>query len=826
MNFIKKFYVRIKNNREMRNSLCDDVILKIEDALQHIFEIFADTTNTISLLKINTWKSDTVELLKIIETKKIKKFRKAKKYRLLVEKQKMLLDWYNGAEQKAIKNNRDIINRKIEDGYRILGKIEDKVLDMQQMECVVKDDYNQLVIAGAGTGKTTTIVGKAKYLIKLKKCLPEEILVLSFTNVSASEMKERIIKEVDKSIEVSTFHKLAMNIITKVEGKKITITKLNLHDFIKEQLKQNLSMDEYLNLLIKYFLYNRITYKSEFEFKTQEEYEEYLRCNPPTTMKNETVKSYGEMDIANFLYQNNIEYVYESPYKYNTSTNEYTQYTPDFYLPEEDIYIEYFGIDRDGEVPSYFNSKHGKSPSQEYQDSIDWKRNIHKKNNTTMIECYAYEKMEETLLENLQKNLFSQSIRMEPKNITELWNEKFNNDSYLESIIELFGTLINLIKSNNYTIGEVKELSDSSSYNKSNNIILSLLEPIYNSYASYLKEHHEFDFNDMINIATDYINKGKYTSAYKYVIIDEYQDISKSRFNLIKSMRKSNKFHLFCVGDDWQSIYRFAGSDINFILNFGYYWGDFEISKIENTYRFSQKLIEISSNFIQKNPLQIRKNICGNDNWNKSVIGEINGYNEKCAVEFMLNKLNDLPSNSTVFFIGRYSFDYKILQTSDLLNCKYNSQSKVVDIRYSRRKDLKMNFITAHKSKGLQADYVFIINNKNSKIGFPSKVQDVPILELLLDSRDTYLFAEERRIFYVAMTRAKNKVFFLTVKNQESIFINELKEDHAKELKNERYECPICGGRLLQKNGPYGKFIGCENFNKQNCTYKRNIIGK
>ena len=143
MNFIKKFYVRIKNNREMRNSLCDDVILKIEDALQHIFEIFADTTNTISLLKINTWKSDTVELLKIIETKKIKKFRKAKKYRLLVEKQKMLLDWYNGAEQKAIKNNRDIINRKIEDGYRILGKIEDKVLDMQQMECVVKDDYNQ-----------------------------------------------------------------------------------------------------------------------------------------------------------------------------------------------------------------------------------------------------------------------------------------------------------------------------------------------------------------------------------------------------------------------------------------------------------------------------------------------------------------------------------------------------------------------------------------------------------------------------------------------------------------------------------------------------------
>jgi DNA helicase-4 len=134
-----------------------------------------------------------------------------------------------------------------------------------------------------------------------------------------------------------------------------------------------------------------------------------------------------------------------------------------------------------------------------------------------------------------------------------------------------------------------------------------------------------------------------------------------------------------------------------------------------------------------------------------------------------------------------------------------------------------MSFTTAHKSKGLQADYVFILNNKKSRMGFPSKIQDAPLLDLLLESCDDYPFAEERRLFYVALTRAKKKAILLTVKDRESVFAMELRTRYAEELKRERFECPLCGGRLVKRTGRYGDFFGCSNYKYGSCKYTRNI---
>ena len=134
-----------------------------------------------------------------------------------------------------------------------------------------------------------------------------------------------------------------------------------------------------------------------------------------------------------------------------------------------------------------------------------------------------------------------------------------------------------------------------------------------------------------------------------------------------------------------------------------------------------------------------------------------------------------------------------------------------------------MEFLTAHTSKGLQADYVFIINNKKSRMGFPSKVQDAPILELLLENFDTYPCAEERRLFYVAMTRAKKKVILLTVKDQESEFVEELHRTYGEKMRSEAFTCPLCGGRLVKRSGPYGDFFGCVNYRKLGCKYTRKI---
>lgn len=824
MGFIQSIFEHHQKKIRERNTACTKLISRIGDALHDAKSMFSDPQEFIDPNAETAWKNRNSLILADSEPNKMQRLKKADQYEVLVAKQ---LDLYNVARlmsQQILHHNECAASMKIQTAYSLIGSVEGRNLDVQQMTCIVKEAHNHLVIAGAGTGKTTTVIGKIKYLLKTGKCLPQDILVLSFTNASATEMNERIANETGHNIAASTFHKLGLNIISKVNGITPRITQVNLRKFVKKQLLLNMQSGVYLNLLSSYLLYNRVVAKSEFEFKSQKEYDEYLRLNPPTTFNSETVKSYGEMDIANFLMQNGIQYIYEHPYEVDTRTNEYGQYHPDFYLPDYKIYIEYFGINRNGEVPSYFKSTNEMSATEAYRASMEWKRTIHREHQTTMIECYAYEKFEGNLLDSLKNKLEAASVVLTPKPAKELWMQTAaEGDSLLDGIIELFETLINLIKSNGYDIETVRKLNCIGSNIQTNNILLSLLEPIFNAYCEYLLSHNEIDFNDMINLAAEYVKERKYIHPYKYVIVDEYQDISKARFALLDCLRKSNDYDLFCVGDDWQSIYRFAGSDIGFILDFSKYWGATEISKIETTYRFSQKLIEISGGFIMQNPVQIKKSIRGKTEDFGFPLGEISGYTDKYAAAFMSQKLNYIPQGSSVFFIGRYSFDAKLLNDSELFTCQYNNISGLIDVKSKVRPDLKMSFLTAHKSKGLQADYVFIINNKKSRLGFPSKIQDAPILDLLLDNYDQYPYAEERRLFYVALTRAKNKAFIVTVKGQESEFAVELKERYGDELKKEPFACPLCGGRLIKRSGPYGEFFGCSNYRTNGCTYKRKI---
>lgn len=824
MCFFHKFIALHKEKVKKINLTCDNYIFRTEKALQELLVLFSDTQNFIEPNSGSDWCTRHSVLISSMKSQNLNKLKKAGNFQTLLQRQSELLSRSQFLSQQIADHNVRVAENRIQNAYRLIGEVEGRLLDRQQIICIVKEAHNHLVIAGAGTGKTTTIVGKIKYLLKTGKYKPQDILVLSFTNASASEMRKRIHAETSCNIEASTFHKLGMNIITKANGIVPNITRLDMRSFIKEQLRLNMKSDYYLSLLNTYLLYSRTTAKSEFDFKTKAEYDEYLNLNPPTTLKNETVKSYGEMDIANFLTQNGINYVYEKPYEADTRTVEYAQYIPDFYLPDFNIYIEYFGINRNGDVPSYFKASHGMNASESYYASMEWKRNLHRTNHTTMIECYAYEKFEGNLLENLKEKLIKASVSFTPKTSKELWEDISSKDkTVLDGVSELFETIINLAKSNQYTIEALRQLNAVKGNIFNNNIILCLLEPIYNKYCSYLSEHNEIDFNDMINNAIQYIEQKKYINSYKCIIVDEYQDISKARYSLLKAMRSSNDYDLFCVGDDWQSIYRFAGSDIEFILNFSHYWGTSEFSKIETTYRFTKSLIEISGSFIMQNPLQIRKSIRGKTDNNEFALGEISGYTDKYAIDYAVKELENLPENSSVFFIGRYFFDANLLNDHPALDCQYNKVSGLINVSYHKRSDLKMSFITAHKSKGLQADYIFIINNKKSRMGFPSKIQDAAILNLLLENCDQYPYAEERRLFYVALTRARKKVYLVTVNNQESDFVIELKKRYHLEFEQSYPKCPLCGGKLLKKNGPYGEFWGCDQYKRTGCPYKKSI---
>ena len=754
-----------------------------------------------------------------------KKLKKATAYRQLLAVRTDFIIKQEKLITSADEHNERVARKRLPDAYRTIGNVEGQKLDEQQMLSIVKETHNHLVIAGAGTGKTTTIVGKVKFLLRKGCCAPEDILVLSFTNASAAEMRERIVKEMGQSIEVLTFHKLGMNIIKACEGVVPKVTRVDLRSFVNEQLSALMERPQYLRLLSSFLLYHWIPSRSEFEFASETEYKEYLEYNPPTTLKNERVKSYGETDIANFLSYNGIVYEYEPPYLADTRTSEHGQYHPDFFLPEHKIYIEYFGIDRNGNVPSYFSGKYGKSASELYQRSMAWKRQLHKEFGTTMIECFAYEKFSGDLLVNLEKKLREHQIPLAPKDPKEIIDAE---RPLLDGFAELAETAINLIKSNGYSIGQVRGLIPAHSAEAtSDNMILDLIEPIYDAYSQLLLKNGEIDFNDMINVATEYLSVGRYTHGYKHVIVDEYQDISKSRFSLLKAMRKVHSYSLFCVGDDWQSIFRFAGSDIGFILNFSKHWGPAQISRIETTYRFTQALVDISGGFVMRNPNQVKKSIRGNHTQEGFPLGEINDRSEYDLVNTMADRLSDIPQNASVFFIGRYNHDINTIRNDRNFSCEFDNVTRRIDIIFQRRKDLNITFLTVHRSKGLQADYVFILNNKRLRMGFPSKIQDSPILDLLLDSSDSYPHAEERRLFYVALTRAKKKAVLMTVEGEESEFVMELRAAHSEEMRSEREasKCPLCGGRLVKRSGEYGEFIGCSNYWSKNCKYKRKING-
>ena len=807
-----------KNKLERINKECNVYIEEVKKLSKDYNKLFLseDIISEIEIISLmeegNSIKNNIVNFLYA----KGGKIRNTPNYNRLVSRLDYISETFDNRElQIALKKHNDEIEKRIcKKVNDIIGCIEGRKLDKNQLIAIHKESHNQLIIAGAGTGKTTTIIGKVKYLIKTKKYKPEEILLLSFTNAQATEIGERVKKELGVTVEAKTFHKLGLDIISEANGKRPIISKITAKDVINTYIDKLSKNDEYVKGLYSYYTDGFNTGCEKF-FSTQKEYTEYLKENAPITLRGEKVKSYGEVIIANFLYLNGVNYEYEYPYKVDTRTKYYSQYYPDFYLVDSDIYIEYFAIDKYGRVPSWF--KNG------YVEQMRWKRNLHKNNNTKMIESYYYENIDGTLVQHLKNNLIKNGVELKPMKSQKIFNViNQKNYGYIDSLKKLFEMAINLMKSNNYNMEYMKKICNEDIRKRTNLRLLKLIEPFWNEYNKLLKENGEIDFNDMINLATLEIRNKNYISPYKMVIVDEYQDISKARYNLLKELRNSSDYRLLCVGDDWQSIYRFAGSDINFIREFSKYWGDTQIDFIENTYRFSQQLVDISGRFIMKNPLQIIKNIVGlkaeEDN-----LEIICGYEVENAIEVICNKLNGLPKNSSVFLVGRYNIDKKMLEGFKDIVFKFDNINKSLKVIYSKRRDLNIQFITAHRSKGLQADYVFIINNLDGDLGFPSEICDDPLLEMLLEKCDNYVFAEERRLFYVALTRAKKKVFLVTIKGRESFFIREIKRILNSVLGWEKY-CPLCGGELLMRKGKHGNFYGCENYNKKGCTYTRQII--
>lgn len=810
-----------------QNEACLIEKSNIDDIARSLGFLFCDPMEYIDKVALDHWKTKNGTFVTNLQREGNSRFGLSEHHSEYQKSKEWLLKDYKNLDSKVKEHDDTVLQNRINDGYKTIGDVEGRRLDRQQMECIVNDARNQLVVAGAGTGKTTTIVGKVKYLLAKGGCGPDDILVLSFMKKSADEMKIRLKNEIGKPIEARTFNGYGYQIISAVEKCRPNVIQDEQgRNIIRETLLDQLKDDHYVSLLLQFLLYNKSRIKTEFDFDSREEYEEYLRESMTPLMpllNGNSYKSGGEIDIANFLVMNGIRAQYEAKYPVNTCTEEYPkQYEPDFFLPDYGIYIEYFGIDRNGHVPDYFSSRHGKTPSKEYVDSMNWKRKLHAEHGTKMVEVFAYERFEGNLIECLTSRLKECGVEFRPVSPHEIWEKVLKETHFAarDRLTTLFTSLLSLCKSNEISAGELRTRNAfaiiDDNEKADNDDVITLFTPIYEGYQKALATANAIDFNDMVNKAAAYIRKGEYSKNWKYVIVDEYQDISKARFKLLKALRDSHDYKLFCVGDDWQSIYRFNGSDVNFILNFEKYWGETCESRIETTYRFNKRLIEASGEFVMRNPAQKRKSLKTQSTESKCAIGS--------GIWPWRFRPEDMPDGSTVFFIGRYNNDIELIEKDFMLGqfahdfqiVRGGRDGKTVErIIFRPRPKLDIRFITVHQSKGLQADYVFILNNHNGRKGFPSQIEDEPILNLLLENAESYPFAEERRLYYVAMTRAKKKVFFVPPKQgEESDFYQEILHSHRSEIRAEGYECPICGNRMRECKSAGGSFFACSNNNQ------------
>jgi len=490
----------------------------------------------------------------------------------------------------------------------IFKDVDDKVmLDEEQRIAILTDEDYNMIIAGAGSGKTTTLSAKIKYLVEIKNINPKDIVVISFTNKAVEELRQRINKDFKINCLITTFHKFGL-ILLNNNSKVLS----NSYDIVKEYIEDTLCND---NKMLKVF--------------------------------NKKFKDYFKIPFIVFFFKSFNNY-------YNFINKLFKIKTKDYY----------------------------------YKDFINFCINI-----------------------------------------------------------------ISNMKIRNYEF-------------KDNDIFINFINDLYDFYQNKLKENNYLDFEDIINEATNCLNNKNLN--YKYIIVDEYQDISMQRFKLLKKVSDVSCAKVIVVGDDFQAIYNFSGSDINLFTDFSVVFGYASILKITHTYRNSQQLIDIAGNFVMKNDKQIKKQLISNKTLDNCL--EIVLYNND-----RINKLNyclkdiidKFGNNQKILLLGRYSFDIK----------KYlGNNFKLIDnkIKSFKYPNLDITFLTVHSSKGLGFDQVIILNCNDELYGFPSKVEDNIYVKVMNNNNQ---IEEERRLFYVALTRTKNKVYILSDKNKQSSFVLELIKD-------------------------------------------------
>lgn len=695
--------------------------------------------------------------------------------------------------------------------------VEKNPLTAEQIHACVCMDDNVLVVAAAGSGKTSTMVAKTGYVLDQGLASAGQVLLLAFNKDAATELRERVserlkaIPGVD-DVAIHTFHAFGWKVIGSATGKKPGLPRWfeNPGEDIETVEKIALELSRADPTFRHEWDMLRTVYAQSIPANAENP---KARATFPTA-KGDTVKSGGEKRIADWLFYHGVEYEYERPYEHDTADQRHSQYKPDFYYPRLNLYHEHFALEEDGRSPF------GRS----YLESVAWKRDLHAERGTDLFETVSHEISTGVALQRLRGELArrGQKLHFDPHRRGK--GPPAVTNRALAMTIRIFQQHV---KNNRLSYGQLRaKLKDLSgnARNERLELFLSVYERVADEWDRRLKSSGLIDFEDMLVQAAEHIESGRFESPYTVILADEFQDCSKARARLLQALSKNPKArtHLCVVGDDWQGINRFAGADISVMTEFERLFDHPTRLTLSETFRFPQRLGDISSAFVQKNPIQIRKKVLTRNAWTKESIFVYAFKDGENPLDHLFGQLSAMhgfaserrlkPSNGklvTIIILGRYWSD------------------KPAEIgRWNRQfgDHLDISFRTVHGSKGLEADYVFILNVIEGRPGFPSQIEDDPVLQLAMPTPDLFPFSEERRLFYVALTRARRQVRIYTSRSKTSPFVTELTK--AWDLKVETGDgeqmnaCPRCSeGFLVLRHGKSGPFHGCSVYPR--CGYTR-----
>ena len=647
-----------------------------------------------------------------------------------------------------------------------------------------------MVLAGAGSGKTKTLLQKLIYLIEEKGVSPSSILAITFTKNATNEMIDRLIISADTSgqyenvlvdkqmskadkdkerflqqkkykwidgLTIKTFHSFSFSILRNYgvnefdnkfriigDEKRDEEDELSKHvapetvfEVVHKILIAQCADTNYL-LQFKRYVLDYIIDKIHLDKKDKK----YLPKDGKyfTSLDGTKVRSKSEQFIADWFYRHSIKYEYEPLLNVKDFA-----FHPDFYVPEANLYIEHVS-------DKSFSTK---DKEEQFQ-----------KGNLLLVKTYESMTKDSALFNHTLDSVVKNRLPLNYHATVALtYKEEFNG--YHEDVKDFITQIIritDLIKVENIDLKTVLENARKDQHERVR-FFYELAIPIIEKYIYYCTDKSYLDFNDLISKTTSLFQNqadiaNKYKNKYQYILVDEFQDVNNLQVKLIKLLL-TEQTQLFCVGDDWQSIYGFRGSNVSYIIDFENHFPNSKVVKLNLNYRSTQNIVGASNEVIRHNKFKVEKEIHASKKSEHKIVVYA-GNSEEENIQFCLEKVNEFLND------GLTSEDILFLYRRSKMYSPYFYRFKNDNIRVQSK--------TIHAAKGLEAKVVFIVGLTEGYGGFPDIWLEDRIFQVIKKANHNLLMEEERRLFYVAITRAKDKLFLITEKGNESSFLKEIPE--------------------------------------------------